>query len=237
MDVSELLKQLALGELNNLAMSEDGTIMVNRIPRIINYANEGLLRLYTKFVLKEQTLMLEMREDVTFYHLLKRFAYSNYDPANPPAAWDMPYILDMNREPFEQDVIKVLSVYGPDGYKLPLNDLERSDSVFTPQSEILQVPRPQTGKTLALEYQCKHKRIPDEDYESFEIVLPECLHSALRAHIAAKVFSHMNTAENTAKGQEHEMVYLSICQQAIDNDLVNTSSSTTNIKFQKRGWQ
>lgn len=236
MTFPELLKQLALGELSNLSMSENDQIAINRIPKIINYANEGLLRLYSKFILKEQTLLLEMREDITNYHLLKRFAYSEYDEANPPSYWNMPYILDLNREPFTQDVIKVLSVYGPDGCRLPLNDLTKPSSVFSPQSEILQVPRPQHGKTLSVEYQAKHPQILETDFEDFEIILPECLHAALRAHIASKVFSHMNSAENTAKGQEHETFFTLECQMVIDNDLVNTSSSTTNTKFEERGW-
>ena len=44
---------------------------------------------------------------VTNYHLLKRYAWSQYNEDNPPNRWDLPYILDMIAEPFQEDVIKI----------------------------------------------------------------------------------------------------------------------------------
>lgn len=236
MTVNELLKRLALGELSNLSMAESGEIILEKIPKIIMYTNEALLRLYTRFILKENDLILEMRNGTTFYHLTKRFAYSEYDIENPPAEWNMPYIMDLGREPFEEDVIKVLAVNDYTGLTLPLNDLEKHQSVFTPQSKLLQVPHPVPGRTLSVQYQAKHIQIPDEAYEEVPIDLPECLESAMCAYIASKVFMHMNTQENTAKGQEHFMLFETLCQDVIDMDLVSTSTSTTNSRFEKRGF-
>lgn len=236
MNVSDLFTRLALGELSNLALAGSGVISLEKQPTIVMYANEALLRLHTRFLLREKDLILEMRDGTTMYHLLKRFAYSQYDEENPPSEWNMPYIMDLGREPFDEDVIKVLSVYDYQGNQLPLNDSEKSDSVFTPQSLILQVPFTQHKHTLAVSYQARHPIIPSVDYDLVDIVLPECLESALCAYISSKVFMHMNTAESTAKGQEHMMTYESLCQDAVEMDLVMTSTSTTNSKFQKRGF-
>lgn len=236
MNVNDLLKNLALGELSNLALAEGtGTIISDKRPQIILLANEALLRLYTRFVLKEKDVLVEMREGVTNYHLLKKYAYSQYDPENPPTKWCMPYILDLGKEQFQEDVIKVLAVYASIGRKLPLNDLERADSVFTPQSTVVQVPFPIPGQALGIEFQARHP-ILTVDNLTAEIELPEVLHGALQAYIASKVFMHMNTQENTAKGQEHAINYESICQDVVDRDLVSSSSSTTNSRFHKRGW-
>jgi hypothetical protein len=236
MNVSDLFTRLALGELSNLALAGSGVISLEKQPTIVMYANEALLRLHTRFLLREKDLILEMRDGTTMYHLLKRFAYSQYDPDNPPSKWNMPYIMDLGREPFDEDVIKVLSVYDHQGNHLPLNDSERSDSVFTPQSLILQVPFTEGGHTLAVSYQARHPIIPGSDYGNFDIVLPECLESALCAYIASKVFMHMNTAESTAKGQEHSFTFDKLCQEVIEMDLVSTTSSITNTRFQKRGF-
>ena len=46
----------------------------------------------------------------------------------------------------------------------------------------------------------------------------------------------MNTQESTAKSQEHLATYEAICAEAIDRDLVNTSISSTNTSFEKRGF-
>lgn len=89
--------------------------------------------------------------------------------------------------------------------------------------------------SLSLEYQARHAVLDHCDCEE-EILLPDVLLRALKAYIASKVFMHMNTQENTAKGQEHYLVYESICAEVVEKDLVSSSSSTTNVRFQKRGW-
>ncbi len=236
MKVSDLFTRLALGELSNLALASNGVISLEKQPTIVMYANEALLRLFTRFLLCEKDLILEMRDGTTMYHLRKQFAYSQYDIDNPPSEWNKPYIMDLGHEPFDEDVIKVLSVYDYQGNKLPLNDSERTDSVFTPQSLILQVPFTEHKHTLSVNYQARHAVIPSSGYKDFDIVLPKCLESALCAYISYKVFTHMNTVESTAKGQEHMLTYNSLCQDAVDMDLVSTSTSTTNSKFQKRGF-
>lgn len=236
MKVPDILKALAVGELSNLYMGNTGVIDQSKIPAVIQAINDALLQLYTKFALKEESLILELRVGVTNYHFKKRFAYSEYDLNNPPASWDMPYILDMDTDKFEEDVIKVLTVYGYDGTKLLLNDVENTQSVFTPQPQMLEVPYPIQGKCLSVVYQAKHKTVPSTEYEDFEVEFPDCLFLALRYAVAAQIYSQMNTQENIMKGQEYEAKYLAQCQTAIDMDLVNTTISTTNTRFEKRGW-
>lgn len=233
--LNDLFRDLALGELSNLSMVENDTIIPQKRPKIVSYTNEGLLALHSTFVLKEKDMLIEMREGVTNYHLLKRYAWSQYNEDNPPDRWNMPYIMDMVSDPFQEDVIKILAVYNSFNQKMPLNDHENARSVFNPQGNLLQVPFPIPGQALAIEYQAKHTPMDhcrcDED-----IVLPDVLWRALKAYIAGKVCSHMNTQEMTAKGQEHMIIYDTICQEVVEKDLVNTSSSTTNSRFQKRGW-
>lgn len=235
MNTQEMLNMLALGELSNLSLAEQGEINVNSVPQIVQHINDGLLRLYTRFVLKERDVVIEMKDGITNYHLLKRYAYTEYDPDNPPESWDMPYILDLHKEPFKQDVIKVLNVYNSMGKRIPLNDPERPDSVFTPQSNVLQVPHNIQGDFLTLGYQCKHDELPSDDLTK-EIELPEVLFGALRAYVAYRVFSNMSTGESTAKSQEHLMMYETLCQEVVSNDLVSTSLSSTNVRFDKAGW-
>lgn len=235
MKLSKLFKDLALTELSNLALADGGDISIQKREQITIHVNEALLTLHARFVLREKDLLIEMQEAVTNYHLLKKYAYSHYDIENPPQDCCAPYIIDLGREQFGEDVIKILSVYSTDGCKLPLNDLEKCNSVFTPQSTVLQVPFPVPGCALSIEYQASHPILNHENLDS-EIQLPKILHSALKSHIAGQVFMHMNTQENTAKGQQHMMNFETRCQEVIDRDLVSSSVSTTNDRFAKRGW-
>lgn len=235
MNLNELFRDLALGELSNLSVVENNTIIPEKRPQIVNYANEALLTLCSRFVLIEKDMLVEMREATTNYHLLKRYAISQYDESNPADRWNLPYIMDTIGEPFEEDVIKILSVYNSFGIKLPLNDLDNVLSVFNPQSTVLQVPFPIAGQALAIEYQAKHPTLDHCECED-EIQLPDVLHRALKAYIASKMFMHMNTQESTAKGQEHSLTYEAICLEVVEKDLVSSSSSTTNLKLFKRGF-
>lgn len=233
MNVAQLFTQLSYGELSNLAMAMNGagTIQEQDQPKIINYANEGLIRLYSKFCLREKDILVEMVEHITNYHLNSRFAETKYDPNVEP----YPYIKDLPNEPFTDDVIKVLSVFDTLGNELPLNDAEQCDSVFTPQANVLQVPKPLEGVALSVHYQAKHPTLSEQRQED-EILLPDVLHGALTAFIAYKVYSHMNTEGATARGQEHYTMYTTLVQSVEETDTASTSVSSTNSRFQKRGW-
>ena len=238
MNLNDLFRDLALNELSNLSMvdkSQPDTIIPTQRAKVTSLANEGLLSLYATFVLKQSDILVEMREAQTNYHLLKRYAWSSYNDENPPNRWDLPYIMDTVVEPFQEDVIKVLSVHNTFGQKMPLNDTEHTMSVFSPQANVLQVPFPIPGQALSIEYQAKHPLLDHCRCEQ-EIELPDVLWRALKAYIAGKVYSHMNTQENTAKGQEHLINFDVICNEVVEKDLVSNSTATTNTKLHKRGF-
>ena len=233
MNVSDLFTRLSFGELSNTAMaiSGSGGILEQNQPKIINYANEALVRLYSKFNLREKDVLIEMVEHITNYHLVSRFAETKYDPSVEPYA----YIKDLPLEPFEDDVIKILSVYDSFGCKLSLNDPECEASVFTPQANVLQVPQPVKGAALSVHYQARHPNL-SESRQDEEIQLPLVLEEALTAYIAYKVYTHMNTQEAIATGQGHFMMYQATVDSVIEADTVNTSVSASNSRFHKRGW-
>lgn len=237
MDLNQLFRELSFGELSNLSLANEGngSIRDQDQPRLIQFTNEALLRLYSRFTLKENDVLVELVEHITNYHLLKKFAETS-------AAWtdeSFLYIKDLFREPFEEDVIRILSVTDSFGCRLPLNDPDNLNSAFTPQGNVLQVPNPTQGLALAVLYQAKHAPLVLSDPLDLaqEIIVPDVLHSALRAYIAYQVYNGSNTQEAKTIGQEHLARYEAICGEAIDRDLVSTSQSSTNTRFHRNGWQ
>jgi hypothetical protein len=233
MQVSDLYRDLSLGELSNLSLANEGngTIKEEAKPRILLYANEALLRIYSRFVIRERDVLVKQYKHITNYHLLPRFA------VNAGAAMNIEpirYIHDLPNEPFEQEVLMILAVFNSDGLKLPLNDEHQPLSVFTPQVNVLQVPVPEDGKMLNLAYQCAHEKLTN-DPDSY-IWVPEVLKGAFTAYIAYKVFSHMNTQESTAKAQEHMAVYDGICTELEVKNTLSTSISTSFNLFEARGF-
>lgn len=233
MDVNQLYQNLSFGQLSNLSISEEGNglILDSKKPKIILYANEALLRLHTRYMLRESDVLVELVDHITHYHLLKKFAESQWQTSGQ----DFLYIKDLMREPFDEDVIRILAIYDSYGQQLPLNDDHALNSCFTPQGNVLQITRPVTGVALSILYQARHPRLSVDNPDQ-EIFLPDVLHAALTAFIAYKTYSDMNTQEATAKAQEHLGIYEAICDEVAANDLVSTSRSTTNNCFQQRGW-
>jgi hypothetical protein len=231
--VTDLFRILSYGEFSNLAIGSEGsgTVTAAAQPRIVQHANEGLLRLYSKYILSEKDVIVELVEGITHYHLDSRFSETVYNPAEV----EYPYIKDMGRETFANDVIRVLAVYDSLGNRLPLNDNELSNSVFTPQARVLQVPYFIEEVSLSILYQAQPP-ILSHLVPTAEVELPDVLVGALTAFVAWKVYSFMNTAEATGKAQEHKFRYEEICAEAVSEDLVATSISTTNNRFAKRGW-
>lgn len=231
MDLAELYNRLALGELSNLSLAEGGEIADDKRSTIVLHANEGLKKLYGRFLLKEDSLLIDdQTNDRTSYYLDSRYALSNTDEGN-----DRPrYINDVNK-PFLDDVIKVMAVFDEHGCKLPLNDPLQTCSVYTPQPTLLQVPHPSEGVVLGVVYQASHP-VLSTDVPQQEIELPEFLMGALTAFIAYKVFSHMNTQENTIKGGEHLKLYEATCIDVREQDLVTVGVFTGGLRFIRNGW-
>lgn len=233
MNVQELFRRLSYGELSNISLGSEGTGTIPEAKRaqVVHYANESLLRLYSRFVLRENDLILQTHEFITSYHFQPRFAVTNTEPCPGTTL----YIIDHEGDPFQDDLIKVMTVTDMNNCPYPLNDREDCRSLFTPQPNVLQVPNPIQDQILAVGYQARHPLLSYTDLEAC-IELPSVLEGALTAHIAHMAYSNMNGQENSAKASEHLAKYEMICGEVVERDLVSSSSSTTNSKFHERGF-
>lgn len=232
MQLNDLFHILAYGELSNhhIASAGDGTLALAKQPQIVNHTNEALMRLYTKFVLKEKDCKIGLREGVSIYQLSPEYSVSAFD--NTKA--DVPHILDTTDTPFQDDVLKVLAVHSNYGVQRPLNDSHNCWSVNTPTVNTIQVNLVRDAEVLAVSYQAKH---PVLDGTNQEIELPATLHGALTAFIAYKVYFNMNTPESQAVSQGHLAMFNSICADTVDTDAVNLSISNVNTRFNLGGWK
>lgn len=231
MKVSQLFENLAMAELSNLAIADNGVLADKAHQRILRYTDEALLALFTRFPLKTRNLIIEMQEHITKYHLAQKFAECSQ--SNEP----FKYIKDLPEEPFKDDALKILEVWDSQNRKRPLNDPEHEHSVFTPQPTTLEVPIPLHGKALAVTYQARHPSLVREtEYINQHIDIPVYLESALQNYIGSKVYSHMNGQENKITSQEFMMNYENSCLGVITEDMVNATNHTSHMKLEKRGF-
>lgn len=235
MYLDDLYSMLAYGELSNhhMATVVPGEIAAAKHPQIIHFANEGLMRLYTKFILKEKDCMIELVDGVTLYHLLPEYAAVGYNLALA----DYAYIRDTCFDPFINDVIKVLSVQNANGEQRPLNDPTSYWSVNTPTPKTIQVNTPRLGEVLSVSYQASHAKLSGAEGGNKFIELTDTLHGALTAFIAYKVYFNMNTPESQAIAQGHLAMFDNICNDVTEADALNLSISGVNTRFTSRGWK
>lgn len=240
MRLCDYLQQLSYAELSNLRVGKDGTgngINPSKIPYVVNCINEGLLRLYSRFVLKTNSVLVELNEVRTRYHLSSKHSWLNADEddKNNPEFSDK-YLMDDPEHPFTDDIIKILNVVSTEGVEVPLNNHSSPISVFTPVYDVLEVPMTVDGVVLTVVYQAKHVHLDFEKDPEQEINLPESLLGALSAYVAYLVYSNMNTQEAVINAQKYLANYQTIIQESIDMDLVQGTYSQDNTKFRFNGW-
>lgn len=234
MKLKQLLNELVQGEFFNLALREpnSNTIKPERLPAIINYINEGLMVLHTKFILKEKVIILETVDSINEYLLHSKYSVSS---GYKEDYW---YIKDTPDNPFKDDIVKVLEVRDIYGNLMSLNDPEVYNSMFTPQPLVLQIPFVGFKDVYTISYQANHPIIDimKENYLDNEIELPPYLILALKNYVSYKVFSHMGGPENGAKAQEHYLMFEQANGEVIERDLINTTYHTSHNKLEKRGF-
>lgn len=233
MKTDDLFRRLSFGELSNLSLADSGsgTIVADKQPALIHHINDGLLKLYSRFVLKERELHLVQVAHITQYHLRRKFAETS--GAKIPYA----YIKDLPGDPFTEDVIRILEVHS-EGGRHSLNDADDKDSFYTPQPDTLQIPEPLAGRPLLVKYQARHVELDDRPDEIMgqDIEIPFSLECALQYFVGYKVFSNMNGPENIVKGQEYLAAYEAACVDVEQRDLVNQSFHTSHLKLETRGF-
>lgn len=230
MKLEDLFSRLSYGELSNLSIGNEGrgSIREEDIPKVTAHVNDGLLRIYSRFVLSTKQLLVEQVRHITNYHLIPKYAEST----GSDVEW--PYIKDLPDDKFLGDLIRILEVQDDRG-KLPLNDTGNPNSLFTPYPQVLQVPNPRAGKPLSIEYQARHITLNNDDLDQ-EILIPFVLEGALQSFVAYKIFSHMNGQDNQVKSQEHLNTYDGICVDVEARDLVNATTATSHYKLEERGF-
>lgn len=230
MKLLSLFERLSFAELSNLSIGMEGagTIRDEDQRKVLAHTNDGLLQLYSRFILKTKYLLIEEQEHITQYHLIEKYTESK-------DCVEYPYIKDLIGERFTGDLIRILEVYGDCGEQFVLNDTEDCHSLFTPSPQTLQIPNPRTGRPKHILYQARHNIINNIDAEAW-VEIPFVLEGALQAYIAHKIFSHMNGQENLLKSQDHYATYERICQEVEAKDLVSTSVSNSIHKLTERGF-
>ena len=240
MKTLEYIKQLTRGVLRNTALSVLRTGVTGHseeFEQVCTMIDEGLMRLYSRFIIREKHTLIEMQVGVTFYHLRSMYSVTGADRTRVLR----PYIMDLPNEPFIEDVIKVLSVFDSKGIQRPLNDQSKPDGLFTPQADTIQSMYPRDLEVLGVAYQASPVSVlvPGASgwRDDTEFYIPDCLVPALSSYVSYMYHQGVGTAESMATAMAQFQMYDEVCREVERMDLVNQSMSCTNVRFSQNGWK
>lgn len=242
MKLSDFFSDSVYGDLWNLYLGGFDPESPESSPDPVKYAqlvaavNSGLNQLYIEFFLRSEEHYIELNQAQTTYKLHSDYAQSNL--ASPYPIGER-YIADTADNPFQDNILKIEEVYDEDGLKLPLNDTTEDLSCYTPAYNVLQVPYPEDGMTLSVQFRASHPRIVYTGVTTFdpsavEIELPNSLKDSLGYYVASKLLRPMG-GERVVEADNYFQLFKDSIR-VIKEEGLEVQGETLGSKFEDRGW-
>lgn len=232
MKLNDLLLELALGDLSNMAFSKNGIIDPSAHTRVITAINVALNDIFSRIPLSEKEVVIETLDWKNLYYIRKEHAVMDPTPGFHK------YLLDTPSNPFLDDLVKVLGVVNEVGDPLPMNDAEQWASVFIPTFDSVQFNHPGDKQIFAVQYQALHPKLvtSGEGYLDQHIRVPAVLMDMVKLKTASTVISPMGGQDQTLKAQALDAAYEARhTTVTLKNDVGDTGVST-NVKAMLRGY-
>ncbi len=229
---SDLLEQLALGELSQHSIGSDGYISEEHYDKIIVQLNHGLTTLHTRFPLKTNELLLQQYEGVSEYKLSKEHAVS-YEGVSLTDRW----IIDSVFDPFLDDVLRIEQIWDEGGCQIPINDDNDTYSWFTVTPTTIQIPAPEPENMASVIYRANHPKIElgTKDLDT-EIDIPQNLVECLCAFIASRIYTSMGNQASAQLSAFYRARYQELLLEADRFNTFLSSDMDSNIGICRGGW-
>lgn len=242
MKLLEIFDQLRRSELSLLSIGgqDQGVINTSNQMTVVGAINLGLSALHTRFSLKEGNLKLILLPDVYLYTLNSRYALDS------AVGESVRYI----EGSFNNDLLKVESVWTDEGYELELNTRSRY-ACSTPSTHVLRVPVPVVDqdfslpsylKTTGLDlvYRANHPKITEEDLdntdpEDLEVELPYPYLEPLLYFVAGRLHHPAGMVGDFQMGASYAAKYEQACQR-LEQQNLQVDQGQTNSRLERNGW-
>lgn len=199
--------------------------------QLIRHVNLGLTALYTEFFLRSDSVIIDLDDTISEYHVDYRWATSNAASTEP-----IKYIADTVANPFGDNLLKIEEIYDEEGTKLPLNDPDDDESLYTTRFDTIQHPTPATGNSIEVLYRADHPTIAYSagmDPADVYVEVPRQLREALLYYVAARVYAGINSEKPEAN--DYWQKYLTKVQDTHRQGLY-IQTDIDNARFSEGGW-
>ena len=240
MKLSEIFSQLTYGELKQLNVGgyELGSIESKDYREIVNHINLALSSLYTKFPLKESSLLLRTKKGRINYELSNQYALT----VNPVDG----HIVDSLTNPFTSDILRIGKVYGVSGLELPVNDPAADFPVMLSSYNTLRLPWVASdeyvdGTELMVEYRAKPAWIavpnPATNLDlTKDVPIPDMFMEPLLVYVEYRIHKAKGGQDGLAQAAMAKQNYEAMCAELLAQNVLNSSNAVTNTKLELNGW-
>lgn len=232
MKLNDLLLELAIGDLSNLAFAKTGVIETASHSKVITAINVALNDIYSRISLAEKEVLIETLDWKSLYYIRKEHARMD------PTPGFQKYIIDTPSNPFLGDLVKVIGVTNEVGDPLPMNDAEQWASVFVPTFDSVQFNHPGFKQVFAVVYQALHPKLvaTGDNYLDQEIRVPPVLMDMVKTKTASTLLAPMGGQDQTLKAQALEAAYEARHVSLVLKNDVGDTGVYTNVKAMRRGY-
>lgn len=234
MKIKRIIEHLEYGVLSKINLGGNTSMGITsyNYPTIISAIELGLLDLAQTFEFKQRELFIKQEDHIKIYELDIKYAETNTSSTET-----YKYIKDTVDNPFTGDVLRIDAVYDELGNQLSLNDDNDPNSLYTPSTTSIQVPKPNAENTLSVIYSAGgvELRKTGNDLLEQEVYLPVTLLNALTLFVAAQVVSSKDSLEAKNESLVFERKYKEAIQLAIGYG-TKVVDNTANINKERKGW-
>ena len=229
MQLSTILEHLTYGELKQMSVGgyEGGAIAPANYPEVFGHINLALAQLYTRFPVKESSLVLMLKENIFEYFLRPEFALSQ----NPDG-----YIVDTVENPFVANIGRIEAAMDTTGNKITLNKEDTDFPIVVSSFDRLNIPSAVGDELITLHYRTKPTLLTLTTALDDDIYLPYSLLEPLLAYVEYRVHKSRGGEAGIAASFAAKQQYEFLCGQLEKDNVLNTAPTRLTSKFEDRGF-
>lgn len=239
MKLSTIFEALSYGELRQLFLggNRDEGIHPTHTKEVLSHLNMAMHNLYTKFPLAEEVVKVLTIKDREYYPLVAAKSIQ--------ANAILPYILDTPEYPFTENILNITNVIGPKGEQIPINDYGSSNSMYTPEYNVVQLPDAEPNTIYTITFRAEPPKITLDDPnnvgveltpEEVDVPLPPTLLEPLLTYIGSRAHNSRGGEAGKKDGFFMMQRYESMCEKLDADNIFHESFNRRNFNLEKNGW-
>lgn len=232
MRVAELLEILRYSDIRSFGLTEKkSNKLLDAAYPIINVSlNRALRKVHTDFNLRQNSVIIQTRQGISRYYLRSQHSVLNGDPAYAK------YILDTSKNPFKDNVVKILSVCDELGVDYKLNTVGAEFPVMIPEFDCVEMVRTDYEPAIGVIYQstCDDVDITDKN---LNIPIPTYIEEAFLIYLMYIVANMQTNALAQQKAQLLLLRYKDEVNSLKDSGIVFNQTQHITNAFDERGWK